>query len=160
MENIASIKVQPQIGDSPMTISAKKKWTAEDLLEFDPNVTIDLAKAYYIAGYINASDRNIFENIPAIPIPLPVLYEKASRDILITIRQNYGAIISYMHINQASIIAKLQQHICSTYSEFLTVFEPIKDALTHAERMKIYHTKHQSELKQKAKTKKSIVKKI
>ena len=159
MENIASIKVQPQIGGGPKTIPAKKKWTAEDLLEFDPNATVDLARVYHIAGYINASNRNIFENIPTIPIPLSVLCEKASQDILITIRQKHCAIISCMHINQASIIAKLQQHICSTCPEFLTVFEPIKDALTYTERMKIYCTKHQSELKQKARTKKSIVKK-
>ena len=64
-----------------------------------------------------------------------------------------------MHINQASIIVKLQQHICSICPEFLTVFELIKDALTYVERMKIYCIKHQSELKQKARTKKSIVKK-
>ena len=99
IEDIASIRVQPQIGGSPKTIPAKKKWTAEDLLEFDLNATVDLAKIYCIAGYIDASDRNIFENIPAIPIPLPVLCKKASQDMLITVGQKHGAITSYMHIN-------------------------------------------------------------
>ena len=159
IENMPFVEVQPQISDGPKTMPSKKKWTVEDLLEFDSTATVDLAKTYHIAGYINASDRNIFENIPAISILLSVLCERISQDILITIKQKHSAITSSMHINRVFIIAKLQQHVCSTCSEFLTVFELTKGALTPAERMKIYHAKYQTELKQKARTEKSIAEK-
>ena len=106
-ENIPCIEVQPQIGGDPKTIPSKKKWIAEDLLEFDSTATIDLARTYCIAEYINASDRNIFENIPAIPIPLSVLCERVSRDMLITIRQKHSAIIGCKHVDHAYIMAKL-----------------------------------------------------
>ena len=44
IENIPYIEVQSQIGGDSKTIPLKKKWTAEDLLEFDSTATVDLAK--------------------------------------------------------------------------------------------------------------------
>lgn len=50
-----------------------------------------LLQLYCIAGYIQASDRNIFSNAATAAKPLSALCERPTNHIFITIEQKHGA---------------------------------------------------------------------
>ena len=58
-----------------------------------------------------------------------------------------------------SVLWQSFRSMFAAHIQFLTVFELTKRALTNAEKCKIYCAKHQTELKQKAKSAKSIAQK-
>ena len=127
----------------------KKKWTAEELRSFDCNAPVISTKTYRIAAYINAQDKHLFPDIPAIPIPLSVLQSRATKSMLLNIGQKHGAISRRTDLTVAGIADKLAAHVCTDCPQFLTIFEPNRDAFTAAERSKIYRQNHTESIKEK-----------
>lgn len=112
---------------------AKKTWTLEDLINFNFTIAIDTNKAYCIAGYINAQDKHIFQGILAIPVPLLVLCNCATKSMLLEIGKRHKVIFSCRHVSLEQTQTKLMQHECKTCPKFLTLFEPEKALMMNTE---------------------------
>ena len=142
-----------EIGGEESKVKAKslpkKKWTAQDLKQYDMEAPVFDTKTYRIAYYINKQDKHLFSNIPAVSIPLSVVCSRATHSMLLEIGQKHGVSSQRKGISLATIVNTLSSHRCVTCPEFLTVFEPNKEALTEAQRSKLYRLKNATVLKPK-----------
>ena len=127
----------------------KKKWTAEELLEYDQKAPVLSTKTYRIATYINAADKKLFPTVPMLPIPLTILSMRATFSMLKEIAKKHNIAVKYKGVTVADISKLLQSHTCKECPQFLTVFEPNKEPLTQAQRNKIHRIQNADTLASK-----------